>query len=129
MTEAVLNLITRDAVELHFEGATYGPVSHTEPLAVLLLLLSPSKVRCIANGPKFEQAMQRLLASAQQVKALLEQAHEGEDGDERGAWPTASAIDCWFAAALEAVPAGRVAHVRELRAARMESTAPGATVH
>jgi hypothetical protein len=129
MSEAVLNLITRDAVELHFEGATYGPVAHTEPLAVLLFLLSPSSVRCIANGRRFEDAMRRLLDAAQAARALLEQVCEGNEDEGQGTWPPAKAIDCWVESALKAVPPERAAELRLRCAERMEPAVPRATFH
>jgi hypothetical protein len=95
MSQAVMNLITREAVELHFEGATYGPVAHTEALGVLLHFLSPSSVRCIANGSKFARAMAELLSAAHGISAEI------EAGDDE------VAVQAWLRSAWRAVPAER----------------------
>lgn len=98
-----MNLITRDAVELHFEGANYGPVEHTEALAMLLYLLRPASVQCVGKNSKFEAALRTLLAAATQVSEHIEDALTSSHASD----PTRAGISHWVGAAWGVVPQDR----------------------
>jgi hypothetical protein len=108
MSEAILNLVTRDAVELHFGGVTYGPVAHTESLGVLLFALSPATVRCIARESAFEAAMGRLLSAAQEVCSCIRDAADEREPGQRLRDVAPPGFQQWLEAALRAVPAMQV---------------------
>lgn len=104
-----MNLITREAVELHFEGATYGPVEHTEALAMLLYLLRPASVRCVGKNGKFEAALRNLLAEATQVTDQIEDALSSNHDDD----PVPAGFSHWVGAAWGAVPQDRRAGIAQ----------------
>jgi hypothetical protein len=82
MSVATLSLLSRDSLELHFEGACYGPISHTQALGTLLFALRPTQVDLAARGPAFEKAMKQVLAAAEGTAAVLETwaAHDDVEG-------------------------------------------------
>jgi hypothetical protein len=72
MSVATLCFISRDSLELHFEGACYGPLSHTQSLGTLLFALQPDQVDLAASGPDFESALKQVLAAAAETASVLE---------------------------------------------------------
>jgi hypothetical protein len=114
MPEAILNLVTRDAVELHYHGVTYGPVAHTEPLGVLLFALGPTTVRCIARDSRFQAAMDRLLSAARAVCSRISDAEEEREPEQELREVAPPGFEQWLGAALRAVPAAQVDSFRQL---------------
>ena len=108
MSEAIVNLVTRDAVELHYQGATYGPVAHTEALAVLLFWLAPDRVRGIGSNREFERAMGELVASARGLCAELEDAQARCEASNAFAAAAPAGFERWVAAAMRSVPQQKV---------------------
>ncbi len=108
MSEAVVNLITRDAVELHFQGLTYGPVAHTEALAVLLFWLAPGEIRGIGRNRRFEDAMGEMLDAARAVWAQLDDAEALRDPHEDFSSVAPPGFDQWAAAAMDSLPRQKV---------------------
>lgn len=129
MSEAVIHLVTRETIELHFEGAAYGPVAHAEQLGALLFFLAPGRVRCIANGRPFEQAMDRLLAAARQASAQLEQASPDTDFVDSVLPVPDAVVQCWVDAAFRAVPKERMAEFQRRYAERMKTPTRRQAVH
>src|SRR4051794_40836754 len=121
MMEATLNLVSREALELHYQGVTYGPIAHTQALGVLLFALQPSSVRCATQPGAFEAAMQQVLAAARKTTDLLttwaEEASSAKEVRRSAARISSALAGC-------GLPHGPAAAVRG-RAAGHATRAPG----
>jgi len=125
MSEAVVNLITRDAVELHFQGLTYGPVAHTEALAVLLFWLAPAQIRAIGRNRPFEQAMEALLDAARDVWSQLDDAEALRGPKDNLADVAPPGFDHWVAAAMASLPRQKLVDFQRRFGPRTGAARPG----
>ena len=104
MMEATLNLVSREALELHYQGVTYGPIAHTQALGVLLFALQPASVRCATQPGAFEAAMQQVLAAARKTTDLLTTWAEEASPAERSGDPRLEHLQRWLDAGCRTAP-------------------------
>ena len=112
MSEATWNLVSREALELHFEGATYGPIEHTQALGVLLFALRPSKVRCATPAGAFQAAMRKVLAAAEGTARVLQACADDAGSDDLPGHVDRAHLAVWLDAGCRAAPAQRVEALR-----------------
>ena len=121
MAIATLSLITQEALELHFEGNCYGPISHTQALGALLFALQPDSVELATRGYEFEHAMERVLEAARQASTVLEAVAAGEDDSTSCSVP-AETLALWIGTCCQTAPPHEVRSLQTKISKRLGKT-------